>query len=46
VHGYGWGATEVAELLEVNVSTVRSHVARALASLRDALEVSSDAVHD
>jgi DNA-directed RNA polymerase specialized sigma24 family protein len=46
VHGYGWGATEIAELLEVNVSTVRSHVARALASLRVALEVSSDAVHD
>jgi DNA-directed RNA polymerase specialized sigma24 family protein len=46
VHGYGWGATEIADLLEVNVSTVRSHVARALTSLRDALEVSSDAVHD
>jgi DNA-directed RNA polymerase specialized sigma24 family protein len=46
VHGYGWGATEVAEMLEVSVSTVRSHVARALASLRDALEVNSDALHD
>lgn len=46
VHGYGWPATEIADLLEVSVSTIRSHVARALESLRNALEVSSDAIHD
>ncbi len=46
VHGFGWGPTEIAELLDVNVSTVRSHVSRALASLREALEVNSHAVQD
>lgn len=43
VHGYGWGQTEVAELLDVSPSSVRTHLARALARLRDALEVGHDA---
>jgi DNA-directed RNA polymerase specialized sigma24 family protein len=38
VHAYGWGQTDVAELLEVSPSTVRSHLARALANLHHALE--------
>jgi DNA-directed RNA polymerase specialized sigma24 family protein len=39
VHGYGYGQTEVAELLEVSASTVRTHLDRALTALRTALEV-------
>lgn len=39
VHAFGWSQTEVAELLEVNVSTVREHLARGLARLRTALGV-------
>lgn len=38
VHGYGWPIVEVAELLEVTHSTVRTHLARALAHLRAVLE--------
>jgi RNA polymerase sigma factor (sigma-70 family) len=38
VHGYGWTLQEVAGLSEVSVSTVRSHLDRALRSLRKALE--------
>lgn len=40
VHGYGWGQTEVAELLELSPSTVRTHIARGLEHLQQALEVS------
>ncbi|MEO8697310.1 MAG: sigma-70 family RNA polymerase sigma factor [Acidimicrobiales bacterium] len=40
VHGYRWTQVEVAELLEVSPSTVRTHLARALANLQQALEVS------
>jgi RNA polymerase sigma factor (sigma-70 family) len=39
VHAYGWGQTEVAELLDVSPSTVRTHIARALEHLQHALEV-------
>ena len=38
-----WGLTEVAQLLDVSISTVRNHLARAMAHLRDALEVDVDA---
>ncbi len=43
VHGYGWSQREVAELLEIAPSTVQTHLERALARLRSALEVSADA---
>ncbi len=39
VHAYGWGQTEVADLLDVSPSTVRTHLARALTHLQNALEV-------
>ena len=42
VHGYGWSMVEVAAFLDVSHSTVRTHIARGLATLRQALEV---AVH-
>jgi DNA-directed RNA polymerase specialized sigma24 family protein len=34
VHAYGWTLQEVADVLEVDKSTVRNHVARALTRLR------------
>jgi len=43
VHGYGWSRREVAELLDLTVSTVQTHLERALARLRAALEVTTDA---
>ena len=43
VHGYEWTLREVAELTEVTVSTVQTHVERALVKLRAALEVVDDA---
>jgi DNA-directed RNA polymerase specialized sigma24 family protein len=43
VHGYEWTLREVAELTEVTVSTVQTHVERALEKLRAALEVVDDA---
>lgn len=39
VHGHGWSQAEVAELLAINPSTVREHLQRALARLRDDLVV-------
>jgi len=39
VHAFGWRQTEVAELLDVGSSTVREHLARALARLRKELQV-------
>lgn len=42
VHGYGWTMAEVADLLGVKVTTVQSHLDRALARLRSILEVSAD----
>jgi DNA-directed RNA polymerase specialized sigma subunit len=43
VHGFEWTLREVAELTGVTVSTVQTHVERALAKLRAALEVVDDA---
>ena len=42
VHGYEWTFREVAELTGVTISTVQTHVERALAKLRAALEVVDD----
>jgi DNA-directed RNA polymerase specialized sigma24 family protein len=42
VHACEWSHPEVAELLGVSVSTVRNHLARGLARLRELLEVSID----
>lgn len=39
VHGFGWTQADVAELLDVSPSTVRTHTARALTKLQAALEV-------
>lgn len=39
VHGYGWPQAEVAVLLEINPSTVREHMNRALERLRQELAV-------
>lgn len=36
VHGFGWTAAEVAELLDVKASTVQTHVERARAAARPA----------
>lgn len=43
IHGFGWGQTEVAELFDISPSSVRTHLARGLARLREALEVDSRA---
>lgn len=43
VEGCGWGLTETASVLDVSVSTTRNHLSRALAKLRKALEVQTDA---
>jgi RNA polymerase sigma factor (sigma-70 family) len=40
VYAFGWSQTEVAALLEVTVSTVREHIARAMPRLQASLEVS------
>jgi RNA polymerase sigma-70 factor (ECF subfamily) len=42
VHGYAWTLREVAELVDVSVSTVQTHVERALVKLRASLEVVDD----
>jgi RNA polymerase sigma factor (sigma-70 family) len=42
VHAYGWSQADVASLLEINPSTVREHLSRGLARLRDELEVRDD----
>lgn len=39
VHAFGWPQADVAELLEINPSTVREHLRRALERLRADLEV-------
>jgi DNA-directed RNA polymerase specialized sigma24 family protein len=43
VHALGWTQREAAELLDVDVSTLRTHIARAMIKLRTALEVHLDA---
>ncbi len=42
-HGYGLAHSEIARMLEIAPSSVQSHVERAMAKLRDALEESHDA---
>ena len=39
VNGFDWKLREVAELLNVGISTVQSHLERGMRSLRNALEV-------
>jgi DNA-directed RNA polymerase specialized sigma24 family protein len=43
VEGFGWGLTDVARMLDVSVSTVRNHRARALVRLRELMKVDADA---
>jgi RNA polymerase sigma factor (sigma-70 family) len=43
VHGYGWTLAEVAQLLDIKVTTVQTHLERGLARLRVHLEVTPDA---
>lgn len=43
VHALGWTQREAAELLDVDISTLRTHIARAMVKLRTALEVTVDA---
>lgn len=44
VHALGWTLRDTADLLDVDVSTLRTHIARAMVKLRTALEVHPDAV--
>lgn len=39
VHGFGWTFREVAELLDVTISTVQTHLDRGMAKLRQSLGV-------
>jgi DNA-directed RNA polymerase specialized sigma24 family protein len=41
VYGYGWTLKEVAELLDLKITTVQTHLDRGLARLRSHLEVTS-----
>jgi DNA-directed RNA polymerase specialized sigma24 family protein len=43
IEGFGWTYREVAELVEVSVSSVQSYLERGLAKLRSALGVTEDA---
>ncbi len=43
VHALGWPQVDAAELLGVDVSTLRTHIARGMEKLRAALEVALDA---
>ena len=43
VHALGWSQVDAAHVLGVDVSTLRTHIARGLAKLRAALEVTIDA---
>lgn len=42
IHGYDWTAREVAELLDLEVPTVATHLRRGLAKLRHELKVTDD----
>lgn len=41
-HSFEWSYTEIAELLDVSVSTVRNHLARGMEKLRHSMEVTVD----
>lgn len=41
VHAYGWDREQAAQMLDVSVSTLDSHLQRGLAKLRSALGVES-----
>jgi DNA-directed RNA polymerase specialized sigma24 family protein len=41
VHGFGWTLREVAEVLQLKVTTVQNHLERGMAKLRAALEVTN-----
>ena len=43
VHALGWSQVDTAEVLGIDVSTLRTHIARGMAKLRIALEVTTDA---
>ena len=43
IHSYGWTLTEVANLLDIGLTTVQKHEERGLLKLRKALEVNVDA---
>ena len=42
VHAFGWPQADVADLLGISVSTVRTHLARGLAKLQSTLQVGTD----
>lgn len=42
IHGYEWTTKEVADLLELEVPTVATHLRRGLAKLRHSLKVNDD----
>ena len=42
VHAFGWTHLEAAQVMEVKETTVKTHVQRGLAKLRDRLGVTSD----
>jgi DNA-directed RNA polymerase specialized sigma24 family protein len=42
IHGYEWTTREVAELLDLEVPTVATHLRRGLAKLRHSLKVNDD----
>lgn len=39
VHAFGWPQTEAAELMDIHVSSLRTHLARGLSKLQELLEV-------
>ncbi len=41
VHALGWTLREAADVLDVDVSTLRTHISRAMTKLRTALEVTN-----
>lgn len=44
VHALGWSQVDAADVLGVDISTLRTHIARGMAKLRAALEVTIDGV--